>query len=171
MLQLLPNLPVIPDYCLLMVVHLSPVNKSWLPEILSRLGSWKVKQAKDGDSLEGGLAYIAPPDFHLVLSGDKLHLSSSKPIRMQRPSVDVLFESVAKSQGASAIGVLLSGAGRDGSDGLRYMKQSGARTIVQDPAEAPFPSMPEHGIETGCADFIVPTRALAPQISLLCAQR
>jgi chemotaxis response regulator CheB len=51
------------------------------------------------------------------------------------------------------------------------MKQSGARTIVQDPAEAPFPSMPEHGIETGCADFIVPTRALAPQISLLCAQR
>jgi two-component system, chemotaxis family, protein-glutamate methylesterase/glutaminase len=170
LLQLLPELPLIPGCSLLIVVHLHPINRSLLPEILRRCARWKVKQAEEGEPMHAGVAYIAAPDFHLVLSGDHLHLSSAKPVHMQRPSVDVLFASVAKERGSHAIGVLLSGAGRDGSDGLRLMKESGGRTIVQDPAEAMFPSMPEHGIQTGCADFVIPAHSIAPQISLLCAQ-
>jgi chemotaxis response regulator CheB len=168
LLKLLAQLPLIPNCCLLIVVHMHPRNRTFLPQILGRLGGWKVKLAEQNEAIQTGTAYVAPPDFHLVLSGDHLHLSSAEPVRMQRPSVDVLFASVAKERGANAIGVLLSGAGRDGSVGLREMKTAGGSTIVQDPADAMFPSMPEHGIQTGCADFVMPAQSMAQQLSILC---
>lgn len=168
--EVLPQLPLIPNCCVLIVVHLAPAHKSFLPEILRRAGDWKVKHAQDGETIREGVVYIAPPDLHLVLSGDHLQLLSSAHVRLNRPSVDVLFKSVAEERGNAAIGVLLSGAGRDGSEGLRSMKKLGASTIVQDPAEAMFPSMPFHGIETGCADFIMQARLIAPKISSLCSQ-
>lgn len=168
--EVLPHLPMIPNCCVLVVVHLAPAHRSFLPEILRRAGSWTVKHAQDGETACEGVIYIAPPDLHLVLSGDRLQLLSSGHVRLQRPSVDVLFKSVAEERGAAAIGVLLSGAGQDGSEGLRLLKKLGASTIVQDPAEALFPSMPFHGIETGCADFIMQARLIAPKISSLCAQ-
>ena len=168
LLQLLPKLPLLPNCCLLIVQHLHPAGKTFLPQILRRIASWQVKQAEQGESIRAGVAYVAAPDFHLVLSGNRLHLSSMNPVRMQRPSVDVLFASVAKERGASAIAVLLSGAGQDGSAGLRDMKMAGASTIVQDPADAMFPSMPRHGIETGCADFVMSARSMAPKLSTLC---
>ena len=168
--EVLPQLPLIPDCCILVVVHLAPLHRSYLPQILGRNGSWTVKQAQDGETIRTGVIYIAPPDLHLVLSGDRLQLLSSAHVRLNRPSVDVLFKSVAEERGTAAIGVLLSGAGRDGSEGLRSLKKLGARTIVQDPAEAMFPSMPFHGIETGCADFVIEARLIALKISSLCAQ-
>ena len=168
--EVLPDLPVIPDCCLLIVVHLPPALRSFLPEVLSRAAHWEVRQARNGETLRAAVAHIAAPNFHLVLSGNQLQLCSTALVLSQRPSVDVLFESVAKERGATAIGVLLSGAGRDGSEGLRSMKRSGGQTIVQDPSEAMFPSMPAHGIETGCVDFVMPLRSIAPKISSLCAQ-
>jgi two-component system chemotaxis response regulator CheB len=168
LIRLLPELPLIPDCCLLIVVHLAATNRSMLPQILRRIAHWKVKPAEEGEPICAGTAYIAVPGFHLVLSGGELHLSSANRVHLQRPSVDVLFASVAKEQGQGSIGVLLSGSGSDGSDGLRLMKLSGAQTIVQDPAEAMFPSMPEHGILTGCADFIIPAHSIAPKLSMLC---
>ena len=170
LLEVLPDLPVIANCCLLIVVHLDPRFKSFLPDILRRNANWNVKQAEEGELLCAGVAYIAPPNFHLVLSGGRLHLASTGLVQWHRPSVDVLFESLARQKGLRMIAVLLSGSGRDGSEGLRSMKRSGASTIVQDPAEAMFPSMPEHGIETGCADFVIPARSIAPKISMLCAQ-
>ena len=170
LMQLLPGLPLIPNVCLLIVVHLHPRSKSFLPHILGRNAHWQVKQAEEAELLRAGVAYIAPPDFHLLLKHGRLHLSSSGPVQMQRPSVDVLFESLAKQKYLKTIAVLLSGSGRDGSQGLRSMKLSGASTIVQDPADSMFPSMPAHGIETGCADFVVPMRSIAPKISMLCGQ-
>ena len=170
LLQVLPDLPLIPNCCLLIVVHLDPKFRSFLPQVLGRSARWGVKQAEEGESLREGVAYIAPPDFHLVLSGGRLHLSSTGPVQMHRPSVDVLFQSLAKQRRFRTIAVLLSGSGRDGAEGLRSMKLSGASTIVQDPAEAMFPSMPTHGIETGCADFVIPARSIAPKISMLCAE-
>ncbi|HKR30787.1 MAG TPA: chemotaxis protein CheB [Terriglobales bacterium] len=168
--ELLPHLPLISDCCILVVVHLAPLHRSFLPQILGRGGSWTVKQAQDGETIRTGVVYIAPPDLHLVLSGNHLQLLSSAHVRLNRPSVDVLFKSVAEERGTAAIGVLLSGAGRDGSEGLRSLKKLGAWTIVQDPDEALFPSMPFHGIETGCADFIMQARLIAPKISSLCSQ-
>jgi len=170
LIEILPKLPLIPNCCLLIVVHLHPAAKSFLAEILSRFAHFEMKQAQDGEPICAGVAYIAPPDFHLVLDGNCVRLRSSALVRLHRPSVDVMFESVAREQGPKAIAVLLSGSGQDGSDGLRSMKMSGASTIVQDPAEAMFSSMPAHGVATGCADFIIPLRSIGAQISLLCAQ-
>ena len=168
LLKLFPELPLIPNCCLLIVVHMHPRNRTFLPQILGRLGGWKVKLAQEDETICAGVAYVAAPDFHLVLSGDRLHLSSAEGVRLYRPSVDVLFASVAKERGARAIAVLLSGAGQDGSIGLREMKTAGGSTIVQDPADAMFPSMPEHGIQTGCADFVMSAQSMAPQLSILC---
>ena len=175
LMQLLPELPRIRNCALLIVVHLHPQSKGLLADILRRKiqsshGHWKVKQAEDGDRLRTGVAYIAPPDLHLTLLGNRLHLSSTAPVRWHRPSVDVLFGSVAREGGPGAIAVLLSGAGCDGCEGLRLMKMSGATTIVQDPAEAIVSSMPEHGIETGCVDFVIPSHSIGLQITMLCAQ-
>src|SRR5438270_8555490 len=170
LIEILPKLPLIPNCCLLIVVHLDPAAKSFLAEILGRVAHWRMKQAQDGELICAGVAYVAPPGFHLVLARSHLHLLSSALVRLSRPSVDVLFESVARECGAKAIAVLLSGSGKDGSEGLRSMKMSGASTIVQDPSEAVFSSMPAHAVATGCADFIIPLRSIAPQISLLCAQ-
>src|SRR5437763_8840022 len=169
LLQVFAELPLIPNCCVLMVVHLFPRGKSLLPQILRRSTRWKVKRAEDSAPIHTGIVYVAPPDLHLVLSKNRLHLLSSSPVRLQRPSVDVLFESVARQHRSGTIGVLLSGAGRDGSDGLRLMKLSGAKTIVQDPAEALFPSMPTHVVDTGCADFVIPASSIEPKISSLCA--
>jgi len=166
---ILPQLPPLLNSCVLIVVHLAQGRQSFLPQILRRNARWQVQHAQDCEVLCAGVAYVAPPDLHLVLSGNSLQLLPSAAVRMSRPSVDVLFESVARECGASAIGVLLSGAGRDGSEGLRALKLAGARTIVQDPAEAMFPSMPFHGIETGCAEFVMQLKCIAPKIFSLCS--
>lgn len=166
--QLLLVLPLIPNCCLLIAQHVHPAHRTFLPEILNGIGGWKVKVAEDGEAIHTGIAYIAAPSFHLVLSGNRLELSSAEPVRMQRPSVDVLFASVAKQRGTRAIAVLLSGAGYDGSQGLRDMKTAGGSTIVQDPGDATFPSMPQHGIATGCADFVMSMSSMGPKLSTLC---
>jgi two-component system chemotaxis response regulator CheB len=170
LLKLLTALSPETNCCLLIVLHLGSNSKSVLPDILRRGGRWKVQQASSGDEIEAGVAYIAPPDFHLVLAGKKLQLKSTAAVDMHRPSVDVLFKSVADECGALGLGVLLSGSGRDGSVGLKLMKLAGGQTIVQDPADALFPWMPTHGIETGCADFVIPSDSIARKISSLCAR-
>lgn len=85
-----------------------------------------------------------------------------------RPSIDLLFESIADEFKERGIGIILSGSGRDGSDGLRQMKAAGGSTLVQDPHEASFSSMPTHGIDTGCVDYIVPVKEIAARLSSLC---
>jgi two-component system chemotaxis response regulator CheB len=170
LLKLLTALSPSTNCCLLIVLHLGSKSKSVLPDILRRGGRWRVQQATPETEVRAGVAYIAPPDFHLVVSGNKLQLRATAAVDMHRPSVDVLFESVAYECGAMGIGVLLSGSGRDGSAGLKLMKLAGAQTIVQDPADALFPWMPTHGIETGCADFVIPSDAIARKISSLCAR-
>jgi two-component system chemotaxis response regulator CheB len=170
LLKLLTQLSPATNCCLLIVLHLGPNAKSVLPDILRRGGRWKVRQAETEDMVEAGMAYIAPPDFHLVISGNKLRLRDSAAVDLHRPSVDVLFKSVADECGAMGICVLLSGSGRDGSQGLKLMKLAGGRTIVQDPSDALFPWMPTHGIETGYADFVVPADSIARKISALCAR-
>jgi two-component system chemotaxis response regulator CheB len=170
LLKLLSALSPATNCCLLIVLHLGTRATSVLPDILRRGGRWKVRQACSEDEVEAGMAYIAPPNFHLVISGKRLHLRDTAAVDTHRPSVDVLFKSVADECGAMGICVLLSGSGRDGSEGLKLIKLAGGQTIVQDPADALFPWMPTHGIETGCADFVIPSDSIARKISALCAR-
>ncbi|HEY1212624.1 MAG TPA: chemotaxis response regulator protein-glutamate methylesterase [Bryobacteraceae bacterium] len=117
-----------------------------------------VKEAEDGDSVLPGHVYIAPGNRHLILqkgsAGYRLALKDGPQVCYQRPSVDVLFHSVAQAAGAKAVGVLLTGMGADGADGLLAMKRSGARTIAQDEASCVVFGMPKEAILRGAVDEI-----------------
>lgn len=161
------DLPV----CVVVVLHLDPTRKSTLPELLQRHCAMRVQQAKEQDQLRPGTVYTAPPNAHLVIAGNRLHLESSPPVHFSRPSIDRFFDSLARELGVRSVGVLLSGAGKDGAEGLCELKRAGGLTIVQEPGEAGFPSMPASGIATGCVDFVLPLQAIAERIATLCQAR
>jgi two-component system, chemotaxis family, protein-glutamate methylesterase/glutaminase len=132
---------------------------------LNDLCAMDVKEAEDGDTLRGGLALIAPGDFHMLLrnSGGRHYVSVKTGPRVcyQRPSVDVLFSSVAEVAGPDAVGVLLTGMGNDGAQGLLKMRQAGARTIAQNEATCVVYGMPREAVELGAAAQILPLPAIA----------
>ena len=109
-----------------------------------------------GQPIEPGHVYIAPPDYHLLVEHDHFTLSTDDVVQFARPSVDVLFESAADSYGADVVGVILTGAGRDGAVGLKAIYDRGGHTIVQDPETAERASMPEAAIGIGAAREILP---------------
>jgi len=96
-----------------------------------------------------------------------LSLTSSELVHFSRPSVDLLFESVAAAYRDRAIGVILTGSGLDGATGIRAIKERGGTTMVQDPSEASHPSMPSHAYATGCVDFKLPLDDIGPALARL----
>ena len=145
-------LPVDYTPAVLVVLHLGPQYRSVLTAVLARRCRLPVRQAASGDIVRGGVVYVAPPAAHLVLRGEALSLTDAAPVHFVRPSVDVLFESVAAACGPRAVGVVLTGTGVDGAAGLRAIKHAGGRTIVQNPANAAYAGMPSAARATGCAD-------------------
>jgi two-component system chemotaxis response regulator CheB len=127
-----------------------------------------VKEAKDGDYVLRGQALIAPGNRHVIVRREGVHLRvrvvDGALVSRHRPSVDVLFRSVAEAVGRSAIGVLLTGIGRDGADGLRAMKERGAWTLAQDEATCVVFGMPKEAIALGAVDEVVPLTRIAPTI-------
>jgi two-component system chemotaxis response regulator CheB len=132
---------------------------------LNDLCAMDVKEAEDGDTLRGGLALIAPGDFHMLLrkGGGRYYVSIKTGPRVcyQRPSVDVLFSSVAEAAGADAVGALLTGMGNDGAQGLLKMRRAGARTIAQNEATCVVYGMPREAVELGAAALVLPLPAIA----------
>lgn len=124
------------------VIHLSPRTRSHLHELLQTSTSLLVVQASEGAPIRKGTVYITPPDRHLIISQDHVHLSRGPKEGLQRPSINVAFRSAAAAYGARVVGVLLSGMLDDGAAGIFEIARRGGVTIVQDPSEAQFPSMP-----------------------------
>src|SRR5262249_30411394 len=118
-----------------------------------------------------GFVYIAPPDEHLLVGPGKIQLAHSQLVHFSRPSIDLLFESVAGMYGSRSIGVILSGSNRDGAVGIRAIKEAGGATIAQDPASAEFRTMPQAAISTGCVDIVVSILKLADVLKDLCEGR
>ncbi len=133
-----------------------------------------VKEAEDGDSVVPGRALIAPGNFHMLLrrSGARyfVQVKSGPLVSRHRPSVDVLFKSVARYAGGNAVGAILTGMGGDGAAGMLEMKESGAATIAQDEASCVVFGMPKEAINLGAADFVEPLSAI-PQRMLELAAR
>jgi two-component system chemotaxis response regulator CheB len=152
---LMCGLPADFSAAMLVVLHLSPSAPSALPAILARRTPLAVSQASDGHSLQRGHVYVAPPGHHCLLDDGRVRLSTAPPERHNRPSVDVTLASAARAFGPRAIGVVLTGALCDGTAGLREIKRQGGTTIVQDPADAPYPSMPSHAIAALRPDHVV----------------
>jgi two-component system chemotaxis response regulator CheB len=124
----------------------------------------------DGERLESGTVYIAPPDQHLVLKEDYLRLTRGPRENQWRPAIDVLFRSAAVVYGPRVIGVVLSGALDDGSAGLSAVKRCGGIAIVQVPADAAVSDMPESAIRNASVDHIVPAQQLAEIIQRVAGQ-
>jgi two-component system chemotaxis response regulator CheB len=153
---------------LVIVQHLDPRHRSLMADILSRRTKLKVKQAAEGDRLTPGIAYIAPPDRHLLVNPDgSLSLSQSELVHFVRPSADLLFESVAASYKGHAIAVVLTGNGSDGAMGVQAIKKMGGTVIVQDEKSSQFSGMPSAAIRTGQSDFILPLGEIAAALTTL----
>ena len=161
----LSTLPADYPAAVVIVLHLDPHRRSALASLLARTCPLPVRQAESGDPLRGGMVYVAPPGSHLVLQEGVLMLSDAAPVNFSRPAVDVLFISVAQAAGPRAIGVILTGAGRDGAAGLQAIKRAGGRTIVQDPESAAHGSMPAAASATGCVDFTLPLARIGPMLA------
>lgn len=135
---------------------------------LNDLCAVKVKEAQDGDGVIPGTVLIAPGNYHTLLrrSDSRYYVNVIKGplVCRHRPSVDVLFKSVAKHAGSDAIGVILTGMGKDGAAGLREMHVSGARTIAQDESSSVVFGMPKAAIEMGAVDDIVALEAIPEKI-------
>ena len=153
---------------LVVVQHLDPRHRSLMAEILSKRIALPVKEAREGDRLEPGHAYIAPPNRHLLVNPDKtLTLTQTQLVHFVRPSADLLFESTAASYQERAIAVVLSGSGHDGSMGVKAIKKMGGTVIVQDEKTSEFFGMPEAAQKTGMCDFVLPLPDIAPALQTL----
>ncbi|MBY5928728.1 chemotaxis response regulator protein-glutamate methylesterase [Halomonas sp. DP8Y7-1] len=142
-------------------------------ERLDRLCQIAVKEASDGERLLPGHAYIAPGDHHLELARSGANyiarLHAGPPVNRHRPSVDVMFDSVARLAGANAVGVLLTGMGKDGAAGLLRMREAGAKTLAQDEASCVVFGMPREAIALGGATEVIALPDVAPRILALVA--
>jgi two-component system, chemotaxis family, protein-glutamate methylesterase/glutaminase len=168
LIQVLSALPADFPAAIIVVQHLSPTYPSQLADLFSRHTSLCVKWAEEGDRLQPGVVFVAPPNQHLLLGeGDVLTLCQSPRVQWVRPSADVLFDSVATSYRERAIAVVLTGGGRDGARGVQMMKQMGGRVLVQDMATSRASGMPSAAISTGCIDFVLPLRTIAPALIAL----
>lgn len=141
--------PLPGDYALpiMVVVHMPPDKRSVLAELLQAKCRVTVREAEDKEQIEGGVVYIAPPDYHLMVEQDKiLSLSSEEPVLFSRPSIDVLFETAAEAYAEGLAGIILTGANNDGAHGLKTIGEAGGITVVQNPAEAYASAMPQAAI-------------------------
>lgn len=144
---------------IIIVQHMPASFTGPFAQRLDTLCEIDVREAKDGDSISIGQALIAPGDYHMALrrSGARYYveLGGGDKVSGHRPSVDVMFNSVAKNAGANAVGVILTGMGADGARGMQHMRQCGARTIAQDEKSCVVFGMPKVAIELGGAERIV----------------
>ncbi len=130
--------------CVFVVLHIGDgINgQSFLPDILAKAGPLPAVRPTDGESLQLGRIYVAPPDYHLLLGPGHLHLSHGPKENQTRPAINPLFRSAAAAYGERVTGVILTGLLDDGVAGLAEIKRQGGVAVAEDPATAMFPSMP-----------------------------
>jgi two-component system, chemotaxis family, CheB/CheR fusion protein len=162
--QLLKNVPEKSGMAYVVVQHLDPTQKGMLPELLQRITSMKVFQAKDLMKVKPECVYVIPPNKTMSIFKGALHLFDPVEIRGLRLPVDFFLRSLADDQEEFAVGIILSGMGSDGSSGIRSIKEKNGIVLVQEPETAKFDSMPRSAIESGLVDIVAPPEKLAPEL-------
>jgi two-component system chemotaxis response regulator CheB len=166
---ILSNLPKDFPVPILIVQHIARGFLNGFRDWLSGYSLLPINIAKDGELLEPGYIYIAPDDLQMgILPGLRITLDKLPPENSLCPSVDFLFRSVAEVMGPNAIGVLLTGMGKDGAKELKNMKDRGAVTIVQDEASCVVFGMPGEAVRIGAADQVLAPEKIAVVLSVLC---
>jgi two-component system chemotaxis response regulator CheB len=169
--QLVSTLPSDLPAPILIVVHVPSHGISILPTILSRAGKLRAVHPLNIQPLKQGVIYIAPPDKHLLVKGDKLMLTRGPRENGHRPAVDPLFRTAARAYGPRVIGVVLSGALDDGTAGLSVIKERGGTTVVQDPEDAIYHGMPQSAIENVEVDYILPLSEIGSLLAHLAEEK
>lgn len=165
LLRILPLLPA--DYPLpvIIVVHVPPDRANALVGLFQTKCQIRVKEAEDKEPSEPGTVYFAPSDYHLLVEADgSLSLSSDELVNHSRPSIDVLFESVADAFGPAAAGVIMTGANDDGAQGLAAIARAGGLAIVEDPVGAYTPTMPAEALRACPSARILKQDDIAPYL-------
>ncbi|NJR80382.1 chemotaxis protein CheB [Sphingomonas corticis] len=149
--------------------HISPTSRSVLPQLLARAGPLPASSPVDGQRFERGHIYVAPPDHHLLLREGRLLIRRGPYENRTRPAVNALFRSAAVAYGARVIGVVLTGLLDDGTEGLIAIKAAGGTSVVQDPDDAEWPSMPRNAVMRDHVDRVAPLAALPALLAELAA--
>jgi len=152
---------------LCIVMHTAAETPGILAAILNRSTALDVRYAADGSPLRAGRVYIAQADRHLLVEPGRLRVTAGPRKNRFRPAIDPLFRSVAQVFGPGAVGVLLTGSLDDGTSGLEVIKRLGGAAVVQDPADALFPEMPQSAIEHVAVDHVVPLAGMGPLLTEL----
>jgi len=168
LLQILHQLPANLSVPIVIVQHISAGFVTGLAKWLDRSTSLKIKVAENGEAPRKGLIYLAPDNRHLVAGANgRIWLIDSDPVDSHRPSVTVLFDSVAQYYGPSAMGILLTGMGRDGARGLKNIHDAGGHTIAQNEATSIVFGMPKEAIKMNAAKEILPLSKIESRIKEL----
>ncbi len=166
---IIPSLPRTFPLPIAIVQHVDAHSHGYLTEHLRSVSAITVKEAEDKEALQHGTGYIAPAGYHLLIEADKtFSLSVDEKVNWCRPSIDLLFESAADTFGEALIGILLTGANSDGTEGLKAIKHQGGLAIVQDPATAQAPFMPKAAIAAVPVDYIADLKDIPGLLLRLC---
>ena len=167
LINIVRQLPASLPAAVCVVVHFPATAPSMLPQILQRAGPLPAAQAADGQRLQAGCIYVAPPDRHLLLRNGAIVLSRGPRQNGHRPAIDPLFQSAAHAHGRRVIGVILSGTLDDGTLGLNQVRRHGGLTVVQDPTDAVFDAMPRNALAATPPDFVLPAAEIGAALTRL----
>lgn len=160
---------------LLIVQHMPEGFTAQFAERLAKLARIEVREAADGDTVAAGCALVARAGHHMVLeredAGVTVRLTRSDPVRGHRPSADVLFRSIAEVVGAKSIGMILTGMGEDGADGIAAIQEAGGHTVAQDESSSVVFGMPKAAIERGVVDRVLPLSEMAGYLNSLSSEQ
>lgn len=155
--KILPLLPKSLPIPIIIVQHIAKGNNDHMIQSFNNICSLSVKEADDKEIPTAGYIYFAPPDYHLLISEfGEMTLSVDPPIQYSRPSIDELFISAAEYYFEKLIGIILTGANNDGTNGLIKIQDSGGTVIVQNPKTATVSTMPQSAIQNTKIDYILP---------------
>lgn len=162
--EFLEALPAQPGVAIVVISHMNPTGKSILDAVLAQKTPMPVRQARDGDRIEVNHVYVSPPGRQLTVRDGVLHTQVDRTRGAKPTTIDRFFASLAADRRANANGVVLSGTGSDGTEGLKLIRAQGGVTFAQDPGSAQFDSMPASAIDAGCIDFVLPPALIARQL-------
>ncbi len=165
--EVLSRLPANLPAAVLIVQHMPEGFTRSFAERLNWVSPLEVKEAEEGEEIHQGKVYLAQGNRHLLLDGRRLHLDDGPKVNYVRPAIDVLMRSVAPIYGPRTIGVVLTGMGADGAEGMRSIKQNGGKTVVQDEGTCVVYGMPKAVVEAHAADRVVPLEDIAQAITIM----
>ena len=172
LMALLDGLPSGCRFPIAVVLHLPDNRDSRLAELFGHRLALRVREARDKEPLEPGTVYFAPPGYHLLVEADRsFSLSCEDRVNYARPSIDVLMLSAAEAYGPALCAILLTGANHDGAAGLAGMRLAGGLAVVQDPASAEVPTMPEAALRRMTPDLVLPLAEIHSLLRKLGAPR